>query len=155
MTAWVFKTEPDEFSIDDLQRVQVEPWTGIRNYQARNSLRDVAKPGDTVYLYHSSCAVPALVGVAEITGDTYPDPLQFKPDSDYYDPGARAEEPRWLCLDIRYRRHLKRPLSLEELKGHADALDGILLLKRGNRLSVFPISAAHEKYLLKLEKTAP
>lgn len=152
MTAWVFKTEPEEFSIDDLQRVQVEPWTGIRNYQARNSLRDVAKVGDTVYLYHSSCAVPAVVGVAEIAGSTYPDPLQFRPDSDYFDPGAKPEEPRWLCLDIRYKRHLKRELTLEELKNHAGELEGLLLLKRGNRLSVFPIDRAHEQFLLKLEK---
>lgn len=155
MTAWVFKTEPEEFSIDDLQRVQVEPWTGIRNYQARNSLRDVAKPGDTVYLYHSSCAVPALVGVAEIATSTYPDPLQFKPDSDYFDPGAKPEEPRWLCLDLRYRRHLKRAIPLTELKQHAADLEDLLLLKRGNRLSVFPISRTHETYLLALEKTSP
>lgn len=152
MPIWLFKTEPEEFSIDDLKRVGVEPWTGIRNYQARNFLRDQARVGDRVYLYHSSCAVPAVVGVGRIASSTYPDPSQFQPDSDYFDPASTPEQPRWLCLDIEYERHLKRPLTLEELKQHAPALDGILLLKRGNRLSLFQIDPAHELELLRLEQ---
>lgn len=151
MAYWLFKSEPDEFSIDDLRRVGTEPWTGIRNYQARNFLRDSVKPDDTIFFYHSSCAVPAVVGLARAVGDAYPDPSQFKSDSDYFDPDSRPEEPRWLCLDVRYERHLKAPITLEYLKTQATDFDGFLLLKRGNRLSLFPVDPHHAAQLLALE----
>lgn len=147
---WLFKTEPEEFSIDDLKRVGREPWTGIRNYQARNLLRDQAKVGDQVFVYHSSCAVPGVVGVAEIVSASYPDPSQFDPNSDYYDPASKPAEPRWLCLDVAYNRQLKRPLTLEQLKTAA-SLDGFLLLKRGNRLSLFPVPEQFADQLLNME----
>jgi predicted RNA-binding protein with PUA-like domain len=154
MAYWLFKSEPDEFSIDDLQRVGIEPWTGIRNYQARNYLRDSVKPDDIILFYHSSCAVPAIVGLARAVGDAYPDPSQFIADSDYFEPASTPEQPRWLCLDVRYERHLRAPITLDFLKTKAEQFDGLLLLKRGNRLSLFPVDSAHAKQLLALENAA-
>lgn len=151
MGYWLFKSEPDEFSIDDLARVGTEPWTGIRNYQARNFLRDSVKPDDTIFFYHSSCAAPGIVGLARAVGTAYPDPSQFRPDSHYHDPDSSPEQPRWLCLDVRYERHLRAPITLERLKTLAADFEGLLLLKRGNRLSLFPVDSHHAQQLLQLE----
>ena len=154
MAYWLFKSEPDEFSIDDLKRVGTEPWTGIRNYQARNFLRDSIKPDDSIFFYHSSCAVPAVVGLARAVGMAYPDPTQFKANSDYFDPASTPEQPRWLCLDVRYERHLRAAITLDFLKTRADDFEGFLLLKRGNRLSLFPVDAHDAAKLLELEQSS-
>ena len=149
---WLMKSEPDAFSIDDLQRVDIEPWNGVRNYQARNFMRDGMKVGDGVLFYHSNTAVPGIVGIATVASEAYPDETQFDPKSDYHDPKSTREEPRWQLVDIRFERKLSRTISLDEIKGHADRLgEEFALIRRGNRLSVFPVSAAQFKYLLSLE----
>ena len=150
---WLMKTEPDTFSIDDLKArpKQTEPWDGVRNYQARNSMRDQMKVGDGVLFYHSSCEVPGIYGLAEIASAAYPDPSQFNPKSKYYDAGARPEEPRWYLVDVKYQRHLRRPLTLEELRQHEQQLQGMALLQRGSRLSVQPVRPEHWKHVLSLE----
>lgn len=148
---WLMKSEPDAFSIDDLQKVGVEPWNGVRNYQARNHMRQM-QVGDGVLFYHSSCAVPAIVGIAKVASAAYPDPTQFDPKSDYFDAKSTREEPRWSLVDVAFERKLKRAIPLEEIKQHADALgEGFALTQRGSRLSVSPVSAAQWKLLLSLE----
>lgn len=148
---WLMKSEPDAFSIDDLERVGTEPWNGVRNYQARNFMRQM-QPGDGVLFYHSSCAVPGIVGVAKVASPPYPDPTQFAPKSDYFDPKSRHEEPRWSLVDVAYERTLKRTIPLDEIKQHADALgEGFALIQRGSRLSVLPVTATQWKLLLSLE----
>jgi len=147
------KSEPDAFSIDDLRRRGREPWDGVRNYQARNFMRDQMTPGDPLMFYHSNCAEPAIVGLAEVASQAYPDPSQFDPDSKYYDPKSDPDDPRWLLVDVVYRRHLQRPITLRQIKQHALALDGLALIRRGNRLSVMPIDPGHWKFLLHLEDT--
>ncbi|MGH8086547.1 MAG: EVE domain-containing protein [Lysobacter sp.] len=149
---WLMKSEPDAFSIDDLQRVDVEPWNGVRNYQARNFMRDGMKVGDGVLFYHSNTAVPGIVGTATVASEAYPDETQFDPKSDYHDPKSTREEPRWQLVDIKFERKLSRTISLDEIKRHANRLgEEFALIRRGNRLSVFPVSAAQYKYLLSLE----
>jgi predicted RNA-binding protein with PUA-like domain len=151
MRYWVMKSEPDEFSIDDLARKQREPWSGVRNYQARNFMRDAMRPGDAVLFYHSSCPEPGVAGVARIDGTAYPDPTQFERKSDYYDPKSARDNPRWLLVDVAFVRKLRRVIGLDEIKTHATKLSGLILLQRGNRLSVFPIDRAHYDYILALE----
>ena len=153
MQHWLMKTEPDDFSIDDLARVKREPWSGVRNYQARNHLK-AAAVGDLVLIYHSSCAVPAVAGIAEVVRAAYPDPTQFDRKSDYYDPKSPKDEPRWVALDVKYKRKLKRAIPLEELKQHAAALGSFALLARGNRLSVLPVTQSQFDTILALERTA-
>jgi len=148
---WLMKSEPDSFSIDDLQKVGVEPWNGVRNYQARNHMRQM-QVGDGVLFYHSSCAIPAIVGIAKVASAAYPDPTQFDPKSDYFDAKSTREEPRWSLVDVAFERKLKRAIPLEEIKQHTDALgEGFALTQRGSRLSVSPVSAAQWKLLLSLE----
>ncbi len=149
---WLMKSEPDAFSIDDLERVGTEPWNGVRNYQARNFMRDGMKVGDGILFYHSNCATPGIVGIATVASEAYPDETQFDRKSDYYDPKSSREEPRWQLVDVAFERKLERTISLEEIKQHAEALgEEFALIRRGNRLSVFPVSAAQWKYLLALE----
>lgn len=149
---WLMKSEPDTFSIDNLRKVGVEPWNGVRNYQARNFMRDGMQIGDGILFYHSNCTVPGIVGVAKVASAAYPDPTQFDKKSDYYDPKSRPEEPRWMLVDVAFERKLKRIISLEEIKQHADALgEGFALTQRGSRLSVMPVTAAQWKLLLALE----
>lgn len=148
---WLMKSEPDAFSIDDLQKVGVEPWNGVRNYQARNHMRQM-QVGDGVLFYHSSCAVPAVVGIAKVASVAYPDPTQFDPKSDYFDAKSTREEPRWSLVDVAFEHKLKRAIPLEEIKQHGDALgEGFALTQRGSRLSVSPVTAAQWKLLLSLE----
>ncbi|MEP7043408.1 MAG: EVE domain-containing protein [Dokdonella sp.] len=149
MKYWLMKSEPDAFSIDDLARVKIEPWTGVRNYQARNFMRDGMKPGDGVLFYHSSCAEPGVVGVAEVVSEAYPDPTQFERKSDYYDAASTHENPRWMLVDVAFKRKLKRTVTLVELK-EQPRLDGFALLQRGNRLSVLPVSKAQWDCILAL-----
>ena len=150
---WLMKSEPDAFSIDDLQRVGQGPWNGVRNYQARNFMRDGMKVGDGILFYHSNTKVPGIVGIATVATEAYPDDTQYDPKSDYYDPKATRETPRWLLVDVAFERKLRDTISLDEIKLHADALgEGFPLIARGNRLSILPVTAAQWKLLLSLEK---
>ena len=149
MNHWLMKTEPDVFSIDDLKRVKVEPWNGVRNYQARNYIRAMHK-GDAVMIYHSSCAVPGVAGLAEVAGAPYPDPVQFNPRSEYFDAGSDRADPRWTLVDVRFRRKLKRVVTLEEIRA-LRGLGDFHLVRRGSRLSVMPVTAAQWNAILELE----
>ena len=137
MPYWLMKSEPDVFSIDDLKRKKRETWDGVRNYQARNYLRAMAV-GDETLFYHSSCAVPAVVGIARISRAAFPDPTQFNPESEYHDPGSKPEDPRWSAVEVEFLRKFKAPLTLERLKSMPE-LAGLPLVQRGTRLSVMPV----------------
>jgi len=141
MRYWLMKSEPDVFSIDDLRERPggIEPWEGVRNYQARNMLRDDIKKGDLAFFYHSSCAIPAIVGVMEIISNGYPDPTAFIPKHKYYDPGSKPENPVWYVVDVKFRRKLKRAITLTELRAQR-TLQTLQLLQKGNRLSVMPVT---------------
>ena len=140
--AWLMKTEPDVFSFAHLKSRanRTEPWNGVRNFQARNFMRDAMRPGDLVLFYHSNCATPGVVGLAEVASAPYPDPTQFDPEHRYYDPKSTPENPRWFQVDVGYERHLKRLISLDELKAD-DTLADLPLVRRGNRLSIMPVPA--------------
>ncbi len=147
---WLLKSEPEEFSIDALAKVKSEPWSGVRNYQARNFMRDGMQVGDGVLFYHSNCAEPGVVGIAEVATQAHPDPTQFDKRSDYYDPASKPEEPRWLLVDVRFKRKLKRTITLSELKDREE-LEEFTLVRRGNRLSVMPVTRAQWDFILGLE----
>lgn len=148
---WLMKSEPEDFSIDDLARVGVEPWTGVRNYQARNFMRSM-KLGDGVLFYHSNADVPGVYGIAEVASAAYPDPTQFDRKSKYFDEKSKREEPRWDLVDVRYVRTLERAITLDAIRADADALgEDFALIRKGNRLSVLPVTAAQWKRILSLE----
>jgi predicted RNA-binding protein with PUA-like domain len=149
MNYWLMKSEPDEFSIDDLARKKTEPWSGVRNYQARNFLREM-RVGDGVLFYHSSCVEPGVVGIAEVATDAHADPTQFDPKSDYFDAKSTRAEPRWALVDVKFKRKLKRVIALADLKGRNE-LHGLALIRPGNRLSVLPVSKAQWDFILGLE----
>ena len=144
------KSEPDVFGIDDLEKVGTEPWDGVRNYQARNFMRDEMQIGDGVLFYHSNCKPPGVAGLAEVASEAYPDPTQFDPESKYYDPKSSEDNPRWLLVDVRFVRKLKRTISLTELKEMPE-LDGFALTRRGNRLSIMPVDPEHWDLIVDLE----
>ncbi len=144
------KSEPDAYGIDDLARDRREPWDGIRNYQARNMMRDDMRIGDKVFFYHSNCKEPGIVGIAKVASDAYPDPTQFDPESRYFDPKSSEEAPRWLLVDVEFVRKLKRTITLAELKANA-GLDGMILTRKGNRLSIMPVDKPHWDLILGLE----
>ncbi|MDY7545197.1 EVE domain-containing protein [Glaciimonas sp. CA11.2] len=149
MQYWLMKSEPADASIDDVLALphQTIPWYGVRNYQARNYMRDVMKVGDGVLFYHSSCAEPGIAGIAEVASISYPDDTQFDPDSKYFDPKATRENPRWVLVDVRAIK--KTPLfNLASLRA-APLLSEMQILRRGNRLSITPVSAAEWRYLIK------
>jgi len=153
MKYWLIKSEPDAFSIDDLKNApgKKDHWDGIRNYQARNFMRDDMSIGDPVFFYHSNCKVPGIVGIAEVASGAYPDHTAFDSNEKYFDPGSDPKNPRWLMVDLRYKRKTKRLISLAEIKEHTDRLEGFALVRRGNRLSVMPVSEAHWNFILSLE----
>lgn len=136
------KSEPDTYSIDDLARDGRTHWDGIRNYQARNMIRDEMRPGDRAYFYHSSCDVPAVVGVMKIASEAYPDPTQFDRKSHYYDPKSTKDNPRWFVVDVEFEKKLPQPVTLAAIRERKSLAD-FRLIKRGNRLSVLPVSASH------------
>ncbi|WP_305403005.1 EVE domain-containing protein [Photobacterium leiognathi] len=146
MAYWLFKTEPDTFSIDTLKQMKVSPWEGVRNYQARNMLRDEVKLGDQVFIYHSSCKDVGVVGIATVTKASYPDHFQFDPESPYFDPKSDPDNPRWFMVDIEYQRHL-RLVSLKRMKANP-ALAEMPLVKKGSRLSVMPVTEAQWQEIL-------
>jgi predicted RNA-binding protein with PUA-like domain len=147
MRYWLMKSEPEEFSIDDLARAsrRGSAWFGVRNYQARNFMRDQMRIGDHVLFYHSSCAEPGIAGLAEICSEAYPDKTQFDPESKYYDAKATRENPRWVNVDVRFIRKT-RLLTLAELRAHRE-LAGMRLLARGNRLSITPVDPGEWKFI--------
>ena len=154
MNHWLMKSEPDVFGIDHLaaRPGQTEPWDGVRNYQARNMLRDQMQVGDMVFFYHSNCAEPGVVGIMEVTRAGYPDHTAFDPEAQYYDPKSDPENPRWYMVDVRYVRHLKRNIPLAELKQYADGpLEGLPLVRKGNRLSIMPVTPEQWEFILALE----
>lgn len=144
MNYWLMKSEPDVFSIDDLaaRPKQREPWDGVRNYQARNFMRDSMKQGDPILFYHSSCAEPGVAGLARVVREAYPDTTALDPQSPYYDPKSSPDAPRWVRVDVEFMRKFKRVVTLAELKQNP-RFDGMVLLKRGNRLSIMPVDKAH------------
>ena len=150
MNYWLLKSEPDVFSIDDLAAAKTEPWNGVRNYQARNFLRDGMGKGDNVLFYHSSCAVPGIAGMAKVASMAYPDPTQFDPESEYFDPRSDRANPRWWLVDVSFVRKLRRIIPLVELKTRPELAD-MPLLRRGNRLSVLPVQAAEWDAILAME----
>jgi predicted RNA-binding protein with PUA-like domain len=150
--SWLIKNEPDCYSFQDLERDGVSPWEGVRNYQARNFMRDEMRPGDRVLYYHSSIGTPAVVGVAEVASEPYADPTQFDPDSEYFDPKATREAPRWMLVDVKPVEALPRPVSLAELKAVPELAE-MRLLARGNRLSVMPVEEAHFDLILGMARS--
>jgi predicted RNA-binding protein with PUA-like domain len=152
MKYWLMKSEPDVFGIDDLKNApgMTEPWDGVRNYQARNMMRDDMKKGDLAFLYHSNCKEPGIAGIMEIIREGYPDITAFDPDAKYFDPKSDPSNPRWYRVDVRYVRKLKRIITLSELKEHSDVA-GLPLVRRGNRLSIMPVNRQQWEYILTLE----
>ena len=153
MSCWLMKSEPTSFSIDDLKKAPARKtyWDGVRNYQARNMMRDEMKKGDRVFFYHSNCSEPGIVGIMEVVREAYPDPTAFDPASDHFDARSDPQNPRWFMVDVKYVRHTHRVIPLAELK-QQEALKNMPLVKRGNRLSVMPVTEDEWKYILALEK---
>jgi predicted RNA-binding protein with PUA-like domain len=154
MNYWLMKSEPDVFGIDHLKAMpkKTEHWDGVRNYQARNMMRDQMKKGDQVFFYHSNCKEPGIVGLMEVVREGYADHTAFDPETKYYDPKSDPDNPRWFMVDVKYKRHLKRNITLQELKAYADsALGDFPLLRRGNRLSIMPVTEAQWQFILSLE----
>ena len=154
MAYWLMKSEPDVFGIDHLTACvdQTEPWDGVRNYQARNMMRDQMRVSDQVFFYHSNCKEPGIVGIMEVVKESYPDHTAFDPDQKYYDPKSDPEKPRWFMVDVRYIRHLKRNIQLSELKQYSDGpLEGMPLVRKGNRLSILPVTGEQWDFILSLE----
>lgn len=149
MNYWLMKSEPDVFSFDDLKKKKSEPWSGVRNYQARNFMRDDMRPGDTIFFYHSSCEVPGIAGIAKVAGAPYPDATQFEKKSEYFDPKATKEKPRWILVDVKFERDLKRYMPLDELRT-IKGLESMRLLQKGNRLSILPVTSSEAEIILKL-----
>jgi predicted RNA-binding protein with PUA-like domain len=141
------KSEPNEFSIDDLVRDKTVPWFGVRNYLARNYMRDKMAVGDEVLFYHSSCPEPGIAGLAKVNTAAYPDETQFDKKSKYFDPKATRENPRWMLVDVKLTKKT-RLLSLEEMRG-TKGLETMVVLQRGNRLSITPVTTAEMKVILK------
>jgi predicted RNA-binding protein with PUA-like domain len=152
MNYWLMKSEPEEFGIDDLKNNpdKTEPWDGVRNYQARNMMRDDMKKGDLVFFYHSNCKIPGIVGIMTVNKEGYPDPTAFDPEDKHYDPKSDPENPRWIHVDVKYKRKFKRVISLAELREQKQLKD-MKILQRGNRLSVTPVAKKEWDYIVNLE----
>ncbi len=154
MRYWLMKTEPTTFGVEDLERAKrhTTPWDGVRNYQARNMLRDEMKKGDLAFLYYSSTDVPGIVALMKIVKEGYPDPTAFDRKHHHYDPDSDPAEPRWFMVDVQLERRLTRVITLEELRKHATKeLKNMVLLRKGNRLSVTPVEPQEWKFILSLE----
>jgi predicted RNA-binding protein with PUA-like domain len=155
MRYWLMKSEPDEMSIDDLARApsKTTPWFGVRNYLARNYMRDEMRIGDQAFFYHSSCPEPGIAGIVEVSALAYPDATQFQRKSPYYDPKATRETPRWFNVDVKFVAKM-RLVSLAELRGQSKLAD-MVVLQRGNRLSITPVDAADWEFVVRLAKAKP
>ncbi len=154
MNYWLMKSEPATFSLDDLYHRpnQTEPWDGVRNYQARNMMRDDMKCGDLIFFYHSNCAEPSIVGIMTVVKESYPDTSAFEPNNKHFDPKSDPTAPRWMMIDVQYVSTLSRPISLKTLKQQPELAD-LALVKRGNRLSIMPVSKAQWDVILALANT--
>lgn len=152
MAYWLIKSEPEEFSIDDLRACPrgTEHWDGVRNYQARNYMRDEMKKGDQVFFYHSNCKEPGIVGIARVAREAYPDHTAFDPEDPHYDAKSDPQNPTWCMVDVKFVRTLRRNITLTELKADP-ALEGLALVRKGNRLSVMPVGEDHWKHILDME----
>lgn len=152
MNYWLMKSEPEAFSINDLinRPNQTEHWDGVRNYQARNMMRDAMKRGDQVFFYHSNCAEPGIVGIMEVVGEGYPDFLAFDPDDKHFDPKSDPAKPTWMMVDVKYVKTLSRTITLAELKQKQELFD-LALVRRGTRLSIMPVSKEQWDFILSLE----
>jgi predicted RNA-binding protein with PUA-like domain len=150
MQYWLMKSEPSEYSIDHLKRDKVEHWDGVRNYQARNMMRDQMKIGDLAFLYHSNCDEIGIVGVMTVHKESYPDHTAFDPKDKHYDPKSDPDKPRWFMVDVKYKRKMKRVISLQELR-ETKGLDDMALVRKGNRLSVMPVSEDEWNLILTME----
>ncbi len=148
---WLIKSEPDVFSIDDLKKVKQEPWTGVRNYQARNFMWHEMQPGELAIFYHSNAKPSGAAGVAEVASEPYPDPTQFDPKSEYFDPKATEDKPRWWLVDFKYVATFKEIIPLEALKADA-ALAQMMVCQKGTRLSINPVEKKHFDRVLKIAK---
>jgi predicted RNA-binding protein with PUA-like domain len=151
---WLLKTEPDTFGIDDLERAprRTTAWDGVRNFQARNMLRDEMQRGDPAFLYHSSCETPGIVGILEVVKAGYPDVTAFAADHHHHDPASDPSNPKWYVVDVKLVRRLNRVITLTELREHAKKeLNGMVLLRPGNRLSVMPVSLEHWKFITSMK----
>ena len=154
MNHWLFKSEPAAFSVETLAKApkQTAAWDGVRNYQARNMLRDFIIKGDLAFFYYSSCAVPGIAGIMSIARDGYPDATAFDPKDDHYDPDSKKDAPSWYVVDVKLVRKFKRIVTLDELRAHAaNKLKDLILLRRGNRLSVMPVTKKDWDFILTLE----
>ena len=154
MQYWLLKSEPGTFSVDDLAASpqQTTYWDGVRNYQARNFIRDQMQPGDQGFFYHSNCPETGIAGIVNVVSEPYPDHTALDPDDPHYDPKENADSPRWFMVDVQLQRKLKRVITLHELKErNVSALSDFQLLKRGNRLSVLPVTHAQWKAIFKIE----
>ena len=149
MNYWLFKSEPDVFSFADLKARGREPWTGVRSYQARNYMRDEMRIGDAALFYHSSCPEPGVAGAMTIASKPYPDPTQFDPKSEYFDQKATREKPVWELVDVAWAKDFKKLVSLEVLRADPE-LTEMLILRRGNRLSITPLTAKEYKRVCRL-----
>jgi predicted RNA-binding protein with PUA-like domain len=146
---WLMKTEPDEFSIRDLKERKVEAWNGVRNYTARNHMRDLMSPGDEVLFYHSSVTPAGVAGIATIARAAYPDPTALDPKSDYHDPKATPAKNPWVMVDVKFKKEFPRLVTLDEMR-HAPGLENLMVIKRGMRLSVQPVSPEEFAIVAKL-----
>ena len=150
MQYWLMKSEPSEYSIDHLKRDKVEHWDGVRNYQARNMMRDQMKKGDLAFLYHSNCDEIGIVGVMTVHKESYPDHTAFDPKDKHYDPKSDPDKPRWFMVDVKYKRKMKRVISPQELR-ETKGLEEMALVRKGNRLSVMPVSEDEWNLILTME----
>ena len=151
MNYWLMKSEPDVFSIDHLRKMprKTEHWDGIRNYQARNFMRDAMKKGDLAFFYHSNCEEPGIVGIMEIASAAYPDHTAFEPGQKYFDEKSTPENPRWMMVDVKFKKKFKKNVSLASLK-EEKKLSKMRLVQKGNRLSILPVTASEWKCILKM-----
>ena len=152
MGYWLMKSEPDVFGIDDLAAAprRTDHWDGVRNHQARNMMRDEMRKGDLVFFYHSNCDEPGIVGIMKVVREGYPDHTAFDPNEKYYDPKSDPDNPRWYMVDVQFVRRLKRKITLAELKKYKELQD-LPLVRKGNRLSIMPVTKAQWEFILGLE----
>ena len=154
MNYWLLKSEPTQFSIDDLKASpgRRTHWDGVRNYQARNFMHEGMKRGDLAFFYHSSCPEPGIAGIVKIVKEAYPDHTAFDPKDKHFDPNSDRNKPRWYMVDVQLKRKLRRLISLAELRNHSNgALQGLVLLRRGNRLSITPVTETEWQFIATLE----
>ena len=151
MAYWLMKSEPDAYSIDHLrsQKRRTDHWDGIRNYQARNFMRDQMKMGDLAFFYHSNCSEPAVVGIMEIVSAAYPDHTAFDPNEKHFDAKSDPDNPSWLMVDVKFKKKLKMPITLQAIKAEKKLAD-MRLVQRGNRLSILPVTPSEWRHILKM-----